>query len=154
MATQHIRGTATLTYTPSAGGSPVTHLLAVPLSPVGELIPSLRRRRWDWWADDLVSREVVTLDSGVSEILATVRLDNEPVELLELIRDALENDLTVTYVKETSGEEFPLRIVAVDGAQGDEIALQPDRDRYGYGEWEVTLRLRRTDGYALDGVFS
>jgi hypothetical protein len=153
MATAHVKGSATLTYTPT-GGTETEHLLAVPLSPVRDLVPSLRRRRWDWWADDLRSREVVSLESDVSEVVATIRLDDEPVELLALIQDALENDLTLTYTPVTSGEDFPVRIVEVVGADGDEVVLTPDRDRYGFGEWEVTLRLRRTDGGTLDGVFT
>jgi hypothetical protein len=140
---------ATITYTPP-GGAQVVHQLAIPLL---QIEPVDRMERHDWWAADLDNREVVTVGAGVYEIMATVRFENEPANLKALLRTALRDDVTLFY---TLGSTiYPLRLVAVLGASGaDETPLAPDRDRYGFGEWECRLHLRRTDGSTLDSLFS
>jgi hypothetical protein len=153
MATAHLKGTPRFTYTHPVDGA-TTHLLALPLSPVREIVPSHRRERHDWWAADLVNREVVTIGGGVREVVCTIRMDNQPVELMEMLRVALEDDVTLTYERTTGGTGFPVRVVEIMGAQGDEIPIEPARARYGGGEWEVAVRLRRTDGGVLDGMFT
>lgn len=152
MATCWLRGSASFTWTPPGGSGTVQHLLAVPLSPGRELVPSVRKRRFDWFADDFASREVVTVGSGVSEVVASIRMDDEPAELMALLGAALDHDLTLDYRWDESGEVFPVRVVEVLGGSPDEVALTGDRDRFGGGEWEVRVRLRRTDGGSLAGM--
>jgi hypothetical protein len=140
---------ATITYTPP-GGAQVVHQLAIPLL---QLVPIDRMIRHDWWAADLKNREIVTLGDGVEEVVGVLRFENEPVELKALINTGLRDD-TILYL--TVGSViYPLRLVAVlDASNADESVLEPDRDRYGFGEWECRLHLRRTDGSTLDALFS
>ena len=152
MATAHLRGTARILYTHPTDGA-TTHLLALPLSPVREIVPSRLRRRHDWWAANNVDREVVTIGDGVYEVVCTIRMDNEPAELLEMLRVALEEDVTLTYERVTGGGQFPLRVVEIPGSGPDATTIEPARARYGGGEWEVSVRLRRTDGGDLTGMF-
>jgi hypothetical protein len=154
MATAHLKGSARISYDPSDGGSTITHLLAVPLSPVREIRPARKRARYDWWAWNETDREVVTVGPGVQEVTATIRLDNEPDALMDMLQDALENDLTLTYQVDESATGVPLRLVEVVGSEGDEVGIIGDRGRYGGGEWEVAVRLRRTDGGSLAVIFT
>jgi hypothetical protein len=148
MATAALKGSATLAYTPP-GGTLTTHLLAIPLWEVRQID---RRARYDWWAEDLDTREVVTVGDGVREILATVRFENEPGAFRSLLRDALTYDLTLVYTESTG--TYPCRLVAILGASdADETPMEPDRDRLGFGEWECRLHLRRTDGGTFDAMF-
>ena len=153
MATGHLKGAARFRWTPP-GGSEVTHLLAAPLSPVREIRPARWRSRYDWWAEDGVHREVVVVGEGVEEVTATIRMDDEPEELLDMLQAALEDDLTLTYQLSAGGAEFPVRVVEVLDSQGGDVGLVGDRGRYGGGEWEVRVRIRRTDGGSLAGMFS
>jgi hypothetical protein len=149
MATAALKGSATITYTPP-GGAQVVHQLAIPLL---QIEPADRMARYDWWAEDFDNREVVTLGTGVYEIRASVRFENQPDELKALLRTSLRSDVTLFYT--VGSTIYPLRLVAVLGASDmDETPLVPDRDRYGFGEWECRLHLRRTDGSTLDALFS
>ncbi len=153
MATAHLSGEARFTYTPQ-GGSEIVHLLAVPLSPVRELRPSSRVARYDWWAWNNVDREIVTVGDRVPEVVATIRLDDEPVELMAMLETALDDDTTLVYQLTESGAEFPVRVVEVMDSQGGDLGIIGDRGRFGAGEWEVQVRLRRTDGGSLAGIFT
>lgn len=148
MATAALIGSATITYTPP-GGAQVVHQLAAPLL---QIEPIDREIRHDWWAADLDNREIVTIGTGVYEIRASIRFENEPDELKALLRTAQRSDVTLYY---TEGSNiYPVRLVEVLGAGGDDTPLTPDRDRYGFGEWECRVHLRRTDGSTLDALFS
>jgi hypothetical protein len=154
MATAHLQGTARITYTHPDNGA-TTHLLALPLSPVREIEPRWRRERHDWWAADLVHRSTVTVGDGVEDVVCTIRMDNEPVALMEMLRVALEQDVTLNYEEVTGGTSFPLRVVEIVGRDDDaDIPIQPSRARWGFGEWEVAVRFRRTDGGTIAGMFS
>ena len=134
MATAALIGSATITYTPP-GGAQVVHQLAAPLLQI-----------------EPIDREIVTIGTGVYEIRASIRFENEPDELKALLRTAQRSDVTLYY---TEGSNiYPVRLVEVLGAGGDDTPLTPDRDRYGFGEWECRVHLRRTDGSTLDALFS
>lgn len=150
MATAALKGSASFSYTPYGTFTVLTHGLAIPLYNIRIMD---RRVRYDWWAEDLNTREVVNIGDGVREIQATIRLDNEPTELRYMLQQALQYDLVLTYTASTGS--FPVRLVAVlEAADADETPLVPDRDRYGYGEWECRVHLRRTDGGTLDAILS
>lgn len=153
MATAHIEGAARFTYDHPEDGETV-HLLAVPLSPVREIRPSTRVARYDWWAWNNVDREVVTVGSRVWEVVATIRLEDEPVELMDMLATALDDDLTLTYQMSAEGTEYPVRVVEVLDSEGGDLGIIGDRGRYSFGEWEVQVRLRRTDGGSLAGMFT
>lgn len=146
-----LKASASLTWTPP-GGSETTILLRVPLGVVKEFRPSILRARFDWWAKDYRNRRTVTIGPGVREIVWTLRLDDEPVQLLRMLRDGLEHDVTITYQYEIGGPTFPFRIVEIIGAGKDEVPILPDRHRWGGGDWEVPFRARRTDGGTFDAL--
>jgi len=144
MATQALQGSATIRFTPS-GGTEIVHTLAVPLK---ELEATDPRTRFEWWSADLQNRNVIAVGDGVREIEATVRMDNEPDQLKQLLRVGLEENGTLTYQRTSGGTSFPSKLVAVVGA--DAVSVEPDRDRGGFGEYEARLRLRRVDGGNFD----
>jgi hypothetical protein len=150
MATVQLKGDASFTYTPT-GGSLTTHNLAIPL---WDVQPVNRGARYDWWAEDYGTREVVTVGDGVSDVLATIRLDNQPAALKTMLEAALREDLTLTYTQDST--DYYVRLVAVVGASSqDETPLQPDRDRLGYGEWECRVHLRAAGAtLTLDGLWA
>lgn len=152
MATRIYKGAAEIEYQPLVG-SPVTHLLAVPLlvSATHGFKATLRRRLWTGWSADLTERETYRLGEQVDEIVGTVRFDNQPRELRELIRAGLEDNAAMIYRPYGAvGDDFPCILVDVPGAQPGEIPLVPDRP--GFKEWKVTLRLRRIDGGTFDDL--
>lgn len=150
MATAALRGDARISYTPPAGAL-TTHLLALELS---ELEPIDGGSRYEWWSEDKTARSVVTVGSGVRELYATIRCDNQPGELKTLFRHALDSDVTLTYRLTAAGTAFECKLVAVVGARQGESGVIPDRDRYGFGEWEARVHLRRVDGGTFDGLLS
>ncbi|MCI0436847.1 MAG: hypothetical protein L0271_24890, partial [Gemmatimonadetes bacterium] len=150
-ATSRFKGDAEFRYQlPVSPFGTVTHVLAIPL---WEVRPVDRRVRHEWWADDLETRETVVIGDGVREVEATIRLDDEQEALRTMLRLALHHDLTLQYRQ--NGVDYPVRLVEVMGARGlDDVPVEPDRERYGYGEYECRVRLRRTDGGTLDGIIT
>lgn len=136
-----LRGDARFGYTPE-GGSPTTHLLAVPLM---ELQPANVQAKYEWWSESLTTRELITIGSApVSEVVATIRLDDEPVQLKAMLEEAIFNGVTLTYRETASGTAYPVVLL------GDSAAISPDRDMFGDGRWEARIHMRRIDGGNLD----
>lgn len=151
MATTQLKGDASLAYVDPTTSLDVLHLLAIPLWGVQ---PFDNGARYDWWAEDLDSREVVTVGEGVSDILATIRCENQPAALKTLLRLALRHDLVLTYTEDSV--EYAMRLVAIEGASSQDLTpLLPDRDRLGFGEWECRLHLRAAGSTTtLDGLWA
>lgn len=152
MSTRVYKGAAEIEYQPLVGDA-VVHLLAVPLliSPASGFTATRRRRLWTAWSADFTERETFTLGTAVDEIIGTVRFDDQPAELRELIRAGLEDDVPMIYRPHgVEGNEFPCKLVVVPGAGQDEIPLVPDR--VGYAEYTVPLLLRRVDGGTWDDL--
>ena len=143
MATLQFRDAASITYVqPVSPFAAVIHTLALPLM---EVEPVDRRERHDWWAADNKTREIVTVATDVSEIFATIRLENQPDALKTLLRYALQYDVELNYAQ--IGFSALVHLVSVVGATDkDSTPLRPDRDRYGFGEFECRVHLRRIDG--------
>lgn len=154
MATAWVKGSASIIWTPF-GGTEQTHLLAVPLGVVRAIRPS---RKWgerhDWWAVSDRDRRTVTIGQGTREIVWTNRLENDPVGFMDMLEQALLYDLTLAYVPIYGGTQYPFRVVEVIGSAEDEAAIDPDRQRFGGGEWEGAFRARRTDGGTFDGLLA
>jgi hypothetical protein len=147
MATEHLYGDAELEY--DSGVYTVVHQLAVPLMvvPADSFQLSRGRQRWESWNADDTLREVFVLGTAVSEIQATVRMENDPEGLMQLLVAGLEEDAELTYRPHGPlGEEYPCKLVGVVGSQGGRVTLKPDRVRWSLGEYEATLVLRRVDG--------
>ncbi|HSH44474.1 MAG TPA: hypothetical protein VK966_01325 [Longimicrobiales bacterium] len=139
MATAALKGDARLEY------GATTHLLAAPLL---ELEPADVQPLKQFESADLTTRHIVTIGDGVRELHGTIRFENEPNALKALLRAALYEDETVTYRESGGGTGYPVKIVGTDTGGA---ALRPDRQRYGFGEWEVRVHLRATSG-TLDGL--
>jgi hypothetical protein len=135
MAGAALSGSASISY------ASVTFPLAVPLQEVRQVFP---RQRFEFWSADARTRETVLIEGGAADIEATIRCDNDPEGLVALVRYGLESNGTFTYQRVTDGDAIPFVIVSVIGAQ--EITLDRDPDRFGFGEWMIRLRLRRIDG--------
>lgn len=142
---------ASLTYTPN-GGVETTINLSVPLGILRELTPSRVRERYDWWASDLINRRVVSIGSGVREIVWGIRLDDQPVEIMAWLEQALLYDIETTYTVVSSGNEFPFHVVEIIGADPNSVPVQLDRALFGANQWEVAFRARRIDGGTFDSL--
>lgn len=151
MATTAITGNAQFSYTPQ-GGSPTTHTLAVPLkfSPAYGFRYRYRKTRFEAFNSDGTDREVYVLGDATHEIVAEVRYDDEPTALRDMLIEALENNVTLTYSPDGGGTTYPFLLVSVDGDAGELISLDPTR--YAFGEYMTRLVLRRVDGGNLDAL--
>jgi hypothetical protein len=146
MASVQRKGAAEIEYDPASGPA-VVHLLAVPLlvSPAAGFQSVRRRVMWSRWNADNTIREAFVLGEAVDEIIGTVRFDDQPAELRELIRSGLEDDVDLIYRPYgPSGEDFTCKLVGQPGAAEGEIILTPDR--VGFREYTAQLWLRRVDG--------
>lgn len=143
-----LKGNAGFKWTPP-GGSLTTHTLNAPLR---QIRPAESKVRFDVWSLDLTSREVVTVGSGVAEITAMIRYDDDAPELLSMLSDGAEG-VTLTYYPDldVTGTNYPCQLVY---PSGDEIQLAWDRHRGVRKEWEIEVRLRRVDGGTFDGLVS
>lgn len=149
MATRHLFGSASIEYV-AEGGTPVTHLLGAKLL---DLAPADVLRRYDFFADDHVARRTVTVGTGVSDLLATIRYEDDPAALKAMLRRGLRSNATLSYLEEAGGDVYPVKLVAVVGASSqDETPIIRDRSRWRLGEWECRVHLRRVDGLTLDGL--
>jgi hypothetical protein len=155
MATAWVKGSASILWTP-VGGSEIQHKLAVPLGIVREIVPS---RAWgehyDWWAASKKHRRTVTVGlPTVYEIVWVNRLENQPVEFMDLLEQCKLFDIEAAYLPSESGPQYPFRVVEIMGSAPDAVTIQPDRDRYGGGEWEGAFRARRTDGGSFNALLA
>ncbi len=136
MATEGLRGTtASIAYTPS-GESQITHQLAYPFLELEAVDPQPRHV---FVSADLSTRHIVQIGEGARDLWATIRFENEPGELKDLLRAGLHDDVTLTYEADESATGIDCKLIEIEGG---EVALRPDRARHGYGEWEVRIRLR------------
>ena len=139
-------GDARFEYTP-VGGSLTTHLIRVELQDV-EAVDEIGLH--EWWSADKSTRYVVKVGSGVRDIWATVRYDDQPTQLKALLRSALHDNVTVTYREEAGGTQYPCKVVATEGGG---VQIRPDRDAPDvFKLWEVRLHLRRVDGNTFDAL--
>lgn len=145
MSGEALKGSARFEYQSADSSTTITHLLAVPLLGVA---PVQRRQRFEWWSADEANREVVVIGDGCPEVEATIRCESDPAGLRAMLQAALEHDVELTYyLSEADSDGLPVKVVAILGAGApDAIVLEPDPDRFGFGEYMVRLQLRRTDG--------
>lgn len=155
MASAHLYGLAEIEYTPAGGYDSVVHMLAVPLmiNPAWGFRATRRKRRWEAWTADGTERAVFVLGTAVSEIGALIRFEDQPEELIELLRAGLEDNVELIYRPHgMAGDDYPCLLVAVGDGAGEEITLQPDRERFSLGEYEVAIVLRRVDGGTFEAI--
>ena len=133
-----VKGDAALIYTHPVTGQQVVHRLGAPLS---TFRPRIVQRRYVRHSLDRTVRDVVTIGPPVYELVARIRFDALPNDLLELLNHGA-NGVPVTYLPSLSGHTSYDATIVLDD---DVIALDPDRDRWVRGEYEfATLLLRRS----------
>lgn len=132
-----------LKWTPP-GGSETTHRLQHPLRL--ESRPRLRRRRAAVDAWDFSSRTEWTSSGSAEEVRVQHRFEDFPRRLLRLLDDA-SGGVQVDYYPDLARDTvFPLVLIE---PTGDALELEPDSDRYGFGEYEVELLVRSADSTPL-----
>ncbi len=137
MATNSSIGSARFEFT-SISGMTSPFLLAAPLS----ILRGFQRvrhaeQRYVWRSMDRTGRNVVTVASTMVDIVATIRMDDQPDRLRKFIRHAMDGDLANLVYKPTSGSGGTT--VSIDGPTSVEVV--PDRDRGGAGEWETSIQM-------------
>lgn len=143
-----LRGNAGFKYaSPWAPSLTVTVPLAWPLR---DPRPAKVRARFEAWSLDGSQREVLTIGSGMPEILAEIRFADDGPDLLDML-DAGASGATLTYYPDLdqTGTNYPCLLVE---PAGDRVEALRDRARSIRGEYEVTVRLRRTDGGTFDAL--
>lgn len=133
-----LKGNAGFKYTPP-GGSLTTVALGAPLR---DLEPAHEQTRYARESLDRTVREVFTVGSGVSELVARARFIGNPSDFLTMLRHAA-NGVTLAYFPDLAVATSYDCLLIHDGPR---VALSPDPERAGYGEYVATLRLRRTAG--------
>ena len=139
-----IEGDACITY-----DSPlVTHNLQQPMV---NIEPVRRGVRASATAIDQVTIETVVVTSGVNEILGTFRYETDPKSLLDALEFGADGG-TITYKEScASGPSFPCAVIE---PSGNEIKLLRDSQLGHLDEYEVRVRLRRTDGGNFDSLLT
>lgn len=145
MATASLFGNAGFKY----GTGPTTHRLGAPLR---EVHPIGVQTRYSRWSLDQTTRDVTVIGAGVDDLSAVIRYENQPANLRAMLKAGMNGTLLKYYPDLGSSTFYPFTLVSVEGGSADEVAIKPDRDRYGYGEYEASVRLRRTDGSGIDGL--
>jgi hypothetical protein len=139
-----LQGDAGFKYTPT-GGSLTTVTLAAPLK---DLHPSQVQTHYVRESLDLSTREITTIGSGVYEITATIRFAGDPQGLIDMLVSA-RNGVTLTYYPSlaVTGTSYACLLIL-----SGPVELVPDSDRYGFGEYQTTVQLRRTSGATWEAV--
>lgn len=137
-----IEGDACITY----GGGPTTHNLQQPMV---NIEPVRRGERHTAVALDQVTIETVVVTTGVNEILGTFRYETDPVGLLDALEFGADGG-TITYKESCAGgPSFPCAVIEPGG---NEIKLLRDSLLGHLDEYEVRVRLRRTDAGNFDSL--
>lgn len=141
-----LKGNAGFKFTPP-GGSLTTLALAWPLR---NLRPATFRSRFAAWSLDGTEREVLVVGDGCAEIVADIRFGPNGAAILEML-DAGASGAALTYYPDldVTGTNYPAHLVSPDA---DAVEAMRDRDRWMRGEYEATVRLRRTDGGTFDAL--
>lgn len=129
-------------------GPEITHDLQQPLR---DIEPARRQFRAAVASLDFTAYEVVTVGSGVNEIRAVIRYEDDEPGLL----DALEygaNGGTLNYYPDTVGSPGTFYPSVLIEPSGELIQLVRDQDLGNRGEHQIAIRLRRIDGGTYDAL--
>lgn len=143
--------TYALRYTPE-DGSETTHQLTIP---IWRLRPARRKRRFSARSVTRDNDFVWSLGSGVHELTAEVRFDEDPADLLDLLeagadgrKITLDSDLSDT----STNTNFPSRVINIE----NKARIRPEEDRVahqGTGNYRVELTLRHDSTGTYQGIF-
>lgn len=139
-----LQGDAGFKYTPS-GGALTTLALNAPLK---DLHAAQDETHYVRESLDKTVREVTTIGSGVYEITATIRFADDPQDLIEFLKHG-RRGVTLAYFPSlaVSGTSYNCLLI-----HAGPVEIAPDGDRYGFGEYQCTVRLRRTSGATWEAV--
>lgn len=99
---------------------------------------------------DQRTRDVVALEGGAYEADGHIRFDDEPEALLAMLVFGA-NGGELDYYPDLQASTFvTLQIVNF----GDVVPIEPDADRHGFGEWQVSVRVRRMDGDSIAELYT
>lgn len=144
---RHLDTRAAITWSSTADTSVErVHLLSVPLR---DIEPAHSQVRYASDSLDRSTREVLTIGNGAHEFIGTVRYDDHPQSLVDLIR-AGANNTTVTYYPDLAD---PQTAFACKLIEPSDPRAAVDGQRQGFGEAMVTLRLRRTDQSSFQPLY-
>lgn len=138
--TQYLNTKAKISYTASTGGT-VNFNLAVPLR---DQLPAYRVTRYVRDSMDFRTRTVFVISStqstGTFEWVGSIRYNKDRHGLIKMLKNGLVGQ-TLTYYKTTSSTGEACYMIEPDM---DAVTAVLDRQRAGYNDVEVTLRLRKT----------
>jgi len=119
-----------------------------------ELLVPLRFREGGY-GDVQVTFQAVALDQrtmrfetfgdGAEQAEGTIRFAGDPDLLRAMLRDGAGGTVLNYYPDLATSTFYPVVLMN----HGTVVLIKPDRDRFGYGEWEVIVILRRVDGGSL-----
>lgn len=147
--TQYLGTNAGFNYNPNSSDTASTAFtntfkLAVPLRDVQ---PSFRIRRYISESLDFTARQVFSVSTGVYEIVATLRMNNDEQGLVDFLRYGARGSVLVYSTANTTGSTAGTSVYLIEPS-GDVLDTLMDRQR-GSGSFEdleLTCRFRRTDG--------
>lgn len=134
------KGAAGFTWTDSADTSPNrTYLLNRPLDRVRYAV-----RQSTFTADslDFTQRQTFTVGTGVYEIEAQIRYDDDPTDLIDLIRYGQQGG-TITYWPNLDNDAESYACYLIDPLDASPLELESTYPATGS---MVTIRLRQTTG--------
>ena len=144
---------ATLGSTTLTTGTTGTMTVFYPAVPLREQLPAYRVRQYVRESLDFSVREVLTVtttdSTGAYELVGTLRYNDDPQDLIAMVRAGLHGSVLV-YMPSTSstGTAYSCWMVA---PSGDDVAAEMDRQRGspGYEDVELTIRLRQTNSQSF-----
>jgi hypothetical protein len=142
-----VEGAAAFKY--ESGGTQ-THNLEQPLR---DIQPVRRKKRYVGSSIDFSAFHVVTIGSGVHEIVATIRYESDPSGLLDVLEHGADGG-EIDYYPDTVGapaEKYDSWLIAPGG---DEIALMRDSQLGNSDYYEVQIHLRCSDGGNYDALLT
>jgi len=118
------------------------HRLSVPLR---EVQPAFTQQTYTAESLDKTAIQTYTIGSGAHEFVGTVRFDDDPQSLLDLIAAGAQGT-NLTYYPDLAdpGAVYTCQLVSPRDASDLGVGQDPERGK-AFGEGSVTLRLRQTD---------
>lgn len=142
MATQHLKnGDPGFKYLPG----PITHKLAQKL-----IFNETYKVKARFSADSLdrANRETITIGTAVEEHMITIRYDNEPGSLKDLLEAGADGTQIDYYPSIAGGTNFSMIVLT----QKHDIVVLQDPDRHiSSGEWMATVHVRMVGSDTLVG---
>ena len=154
--TQYLGTNAGFQYTTSPSSTTYNQhfKLAVPLRDVR---PSYRVAQFVAESLDFRARQVLTISSGVYEIVATLRYNDDQQQLIDFLKYGVQGVpmiySTAITTGSTDGTPPTGTTMYLIDPTGDVVDTVIDRQRGSFEDLEVTCRWRRSDGASFSTMF-